>query len=73
MIAIVAKMNLERALALQSLQLQGYSVLAVINSDDDEHFHHAAGVLSNHGIASTHLKNIASVSQICRRQLAGSR
>ena len=67
-IAIVSEMNMERAIALGSLKKQGYSVVAIVNTFDDDRFIQTTAPLLAEGIGAMHLKNEDSIRTICEKQ-----
>jgi uncharacterized protein (DUF58 family) len=67
-IAIVAEMNMENAIALGNLKKQGYSVVAVVNTYSEERFAQTKGPLFGEGIGAMHLKDESSIRSICERQ-----
>ena len=67
-IAIVSEMNMERAIALGNLKKQGYSVVAIVNSFDQERFVQTTGPLLAEGIGAMHLKDEDSIRNICEKQ-----
>jgi uncharacterized protein (DUF58 family) len=66
-IAILAEIDLERAVALGTLRRQGYAVTAIINCFDEHNFARISGPLLAQGIETRHLRDADSVSTICRR------
>lgn len=68
-VVIISRVNMEKAVALGNLKRQGFAVTAIVNCYSEEHFLQASGVLLNHGIASRHLKDEASITTICERQI----
>ena len=67
-IAVLAKIDVERAVTLGALRRQGYAVTAIINCFDPEDFARLSGPLVNEGIEVRHLRDTESIRQICRRQ-----
>lgn len=66
-IAILPKVTPETAIVLASLKRQGYAVTAVLNLYDEYDFALAAGPLVAEGIDVQHLKDEASVVNVCRK------
>ena len=67
-IVLLADVDLARAVALGALRRQGYAVTAIINCYDPEEFARMSGPLVAEGIETRHLKDEASIRQICQRQ-----
>jgi len=68
-IVIVPTITLENAVALGSLARQGYSVEVIVNCFSEEEFATVSAPLLAEGIATRHLKDEKSVSQICEKQM----
>ena len=67
-IAIVSEMNMERAVALGGLKKQGYSVVAIVNTFNEEKFVQTTAPLLAEGIGAMHLKDEDSIRTICEKQ-----
>lgn len=65
-VAILPVASPSAILALQMLHRRGYAVTAILNFWDDYEFSQIAGQLAAAGIAAQHLKDEASVPDICR-------
>ena len=59
---------METAIALGSIKRQGYSVVAIVNTFDDERFIQTTGPLLAEGIGAMHLKDEDSIRSICEKQ-----
>ena len=68
-IAIVPPGHVESAIALGNLRRRGFAVTAILNLFDDWDYATAAGAYLAEGIATRHLKEEASIPEICRRLL----
>jgi uncharacterized protein (DUF58 family) len=68
-IAIVPPGNVESAIALGNLRRRGFAVTAILNLFDDWDYATAAGAYLAEGIATRHLKEEASIPEICQRLL----
>jgi len=66
-IAIVSNMNLEKAIALQTLKKQGFRVMAIVNQFSDENFAQTSSALLDQGIPVSQLKDIDSIRGICEK------
>ena len=66
-IAIVSNMNLEKAVALQTLKKQGFRVTAIVNQFSDENFAQTSSALLDQGIPVSQLKDIDSIRGICEK------
>jgi uncharacterized protein (DUF58 family) len=64
--AILPQANPATLLTLEMLHRRGYTVTAILNMYDDYEFGLAAAILTSMGITAHHLKNEASVPEICR-------
>jgi len=68
-IVIVPAITMENAVALGGLARQGYSVEVIVNCYSEEEFATVSGPLIGQGIATRHLRDEASVAQICEKQM----
>ena len=68
-IVIVPTITMENAVALGGLARQGYSVEVIVNCFSEEEFATVSGPLMGQGIATRHLRDEASVAQICEKQM----
>lgn len=68
-IVIVPTITMENAVALGGLARQGYSVEVIVNCYSEEEFATVSGPLMGQGIATRHLRDEASVAQICEKQM----
>lgn len=68
LIPILTSVSAETAIALGTLARQGYSVSAIINVHSIDEFAAASGPLLNEGIETRHLRDEASIRDICRAQ-----
>jgi len=66
-VAILPTAGEATILALQMLHRRGYAVTAILNFYDDYEFGVAAAVLTASGISVQHLKDEASVTDVCRQ------
>ncbi len=64
--AIVPRVTTEIAVALGTLQRNGYAVSALLNLWDEYDFAQAAGPLLAEGVEARHLKDEQSIAEICR-------
>ena len=65
-VAILPQASPATLLTLEMLRRRGYAVTAILNMYDDYEFGLAAAILTSMGITAHHLKNEASVPEICR-------
>ncbi len=65
-VAIVTAVTEETAVALGNLRRRGFAVTAIVNVYEDRDYAEAAGKLLAERIETRHLKDEASVSEICR-------
>jgi uncharacterized protein (DUF58 family) len=66
-VAILAVASPSAILALQMLHRRGYAVTAILNFWDDYEYAKIAGQLAAAGISAHHLKDEATVADICRQ------
>jgi hypothetical protein len=65
-VAILASVGVETAVALGELRRKGLAVTAVLNLYEDLEFERASALLAAEGIASRHLKSVESLPAVCR-------
>ena len=66
-VAILPTASEATILALQMLHRRGFAVTAILNFYDDYEFGVAAAMLTATGISVQHLKDEASVNDVCRQ------
>ncbi|HEY2761213.1 MAG TPA: DUF58 domain-containing protein [Pirellulales bacterium] len=66
-VAILPGANPTNILSLQTLHRRGFAVTVILNMYDDYDFGAASAMLAASGITAQHLKDEASVSEICRQ------
>ena len=66
-VAILPTASEATMLALQMLHRRGFAVTAILNFYDDYEFGVAAAMLTASGISVQHLKDEASVADVCRQ------
>ena len=66
-VAILPTASEATVLALEMLHRRGYAVSAILNFFDDYEFGVAAAMLTARGINVQHLKDEASVADVCRQ------
>ncbi len=66
-VAILSRINLENAIALQGLQQQGFRVMVIVNQFSDEAFAQTSAVLLEQGISVAQLKDENSIRAICEK------
>ena len=71
-VAVLSEVTIESAMALASLRKRGYAVVGTLVIYDDHEFRLAAGRLLTEGIEARQVKDEASLSALCRRQLVKS-
>ncbi|MEC9094182.1 MAG: DUF58 domain-containing protein [Planctomycetota bacterium] len=67
-IAILSQVTDIEVVALTSLRDQGYAVTAIINCYGTEEFAKSSGPLISGGIETRHLRDEASITEICEKQ-----
>jgi len=65
-VAIVTRVSEETAVALGNLRRRGFAITAIINVYEEREYAEAAGHLLAERIETRHLKDDASVTEICR-------
>jgi hypothetical protein len=65
-VAILTAASPAAVLVLKVLRRRGFAVTAILNFWDDYDYGQAAGLLAAHGIGAYHLKDEASVPDMCR-------
>lgn len=66
-VAILSRINLENAIALQGLQKQGFRVMAIVNQFSDEVFAQTSAALLDQGISVAQLRDENSIPGICEK------
>jgi len=66
-VALLADVSVETAIALSSLRRRGFAVTAIVNVYEDSDFARLAGRLLAEGIESRHLKNPEGLPALCGR------
>jgi len=66
-VAILPRINLENAIALQGLQKQGFRVMAIVNQFSDEVFAQTSAALLDQGISVAQLRDENSIRGICEK------
>ena len=68
-IVILPGVDDETVITLQDLRRRGYAVSAILNMHDEYDFAGASAALEAIGVDTHHLKNEASIPQVCQRFL----
>ncbi len=68
-IAILPEVTEQTVITLQDLRRRGYAVAAILNIHEDFDFAAAAAALEVIGVDTHHLRNEASIPQVCQRFL----
>jgi uncharacterized repeat protein (TIGR01451 family) len=65
MVALLASVSIETAVALGELRRNGFAVTAILNLFDDMEFYQASAQLAAEGIQARHLKNVEMLPTLC--------
>jgi uncharacterized protein (DUF58 family) len=65
-VAILATLNIDTALALGELRRKGLAVTAILNLYEDHEFERASAQLAVEGIEARHLKSVEMLPALCR-------
>lgn len=65
-VALLASVNIETAVALGELRHQGLAVTAILNLYDDQEFERAWAQLAAEGIEARHLKSVEALPTLCQ-------
>ena len=68
-VAILASLDVDTAVALGELKRQGFAVTAILNLYDDVEFYKASAQLAAENIDVRHLKDVESLPDLCRQQV----
>jgi uncharacterized protein (DUF58 family) len=66
-VAILASVNIETAVALGELRQKGLAVTAILNLYDDTEFAQASAQLAAEGIETRHLKSVEMLPTVCQQ------
>ena len=65
-VAILASLSIETAVALGELRHKGLAVTAILNLYNDMEFERASAQLAAEGVEARHLKNVEALPDLCR-------
>ena len=68
-VALLASLSVDTAVALGELRRKGLAVTAILNLYDDVEFLRASAQLAAEGIEARHLKSVEMLPDLCRQQV----
>jgi uncharacterized repeat protein (TIGR01451 family) len=68
-VALLASLSIDTAVALGELRRKGFAVTAILNLYDDTEFLSASAQLAAEGIEARHLKSVEMLPDLCRQQV----